>query len=294
MESLAYSYLLMGEWHNAIKWAAEEDKKFGRVVSMATKLALLGYSYVRQGLQENAERLLIESLAHIHYHAKQIALNGLGELYLVQGRLNDARQYYERCLSVSKGRPYYVVQSTLGLLQVDIASLAFQGIVEKTQQIEEISVEHGYNDHLASLRLIQGHIVWDGPHTDPPPHAEEDRERALRFYQDALIYALRYNRFLLDEILSGRPQGTPLQPIILHCLERGEQGSYVLTSLRDWWQTGTNGIGTPQSDKILSIPADISLLEAERIARNRERGDGSPQKGVVEQINETLKMAKSG
>ncbi len=103
-----------------------------------------------------------------------------------------------------------------------------------------------------------------------------------------MIYALRYNRFLLDEVLSGRPQGTPLRPIIPYCLGRGEDGRQMLTALRDWWKSGINDIGTPRPDTISPIPEGIALLEAERIAREREPGDGSPQKSAVEQIETAL------
>jgi hypothetical protein len=88
--------------------------------------------------------------------------------------------------------------------------------------------------------------------------------------------------------LSGRPQGTPLRPIIPECLKRGEEGRRMLIALRDWWQTGLNDIGTPRPDTISPIPEGIPLLETERIAREREPGDGSPQKMVLEQINAAL------
>lgn len=49
-----------------------------------------------------------------------------------------------------------------------------------------------------------------------------------------------------------------------------------------------NDIGTPRPDTISPIPEGIPLLEAERIAREREPEDGSPQQTVVERIEETL------
>jgi hypothetical protein len=109
-------------------------------------------------------------------------------------------------------------------------------------------------------------------------------------WRQTMIYALRYNRFLLDEVLSGRPQGTPLRPIIPYCLARGEEGRQMLGALCDWWKAGVNDIGTPRPDTISPIPEGILLLEAERIAREREPGDGSPQKSVVEQIEAAFKQ----
>ena len=110
----------------------------------------------------------------------------------------------------------------------------------------------------------------------------------LDYFKQAMIYGLRYNRFLLDEVLSGRPQGTPLRPIIPYGLERGEEGRQMLIALRDWWKTGVNDIGTPRPDTISPIPEGIALFEAERIARDCKPGDGSPQKSVVEQIETAL------
>jgi tetratricopeptide (TPR) repeat protein len=265
----------------------QDDKKFGRIISMSTFMALLGISYLKQGLLGDAERLLHESLVHIHLHVRQIALCGLGDLYLTKGDLDKAYHYYAIAQSITKGRPYYLAQAKLGLLRVDVASRSFNNEI---QQIEQICISRDYNDHLASLRLTQGHIAWEGN----APAWENGFDAALRYYQHALIYALRYNRFLLDEVLSGRPQGTPLRPIIPECLKRGEEGRRMLIALRDWWQTGVNDIGTPRPDTISPIREGIPLLEAERIAREREPGDGTPQKSVVEQIEAALKNVEAG
>jgi hypothetical protein len=52
---------------------------------------------------------------------------------------------------------------------------------------------------------------------------------------------------------------------------------------------GFDDIGAPCPDTISPIPEVIPLLEAERIAREREPGDGSPQKTVIEQIEAALR-----
>ncbi len=62
----------------------------------------------------------------------------------------------------------------------------------------------------------------------------------------------------------------------------------MLIALRDWWKTGVNCIGTPRPDTISPIAESIPLLEAQCVARERELGDGSTQKSVVEQIESTL------
>ena len=211
--------------------------------------------------------------------------NWLGFISELQGKWEEADQYYRDYVTWSRYGSYYFECSAItGLGRVKYAQGNFATIPELLAEAEQLAQEYEYNDHLASLRLTQGHIAWDG-HI---PEWGTGFEAAFRHYQHALIYALRYNRFLLDEALSGRPQGTPLRPITPHCLERGEEGRRMLVALRDWWQTGVNDVGTPRPDTISPIPEAIPLLEAERIAREREPGDGSPQRMVLEQIKAAL------
>jgi hypothetical protein len=151
-------------------------------------------------------------------------------------------------------------------------------------EAEQLALQYEYNDYCTSLYLSRGHIAWNGL----IPEWGSGFDPALHYYQLALIHALRFNRFLLDEALSGRELGTPLRPIIAHCLEHGEEGQQMLVALRDWWQTGINDIGTLRPDTISPIPEGIPLPEAERFARNQEPGDGSSQTRVVEQINAVL------
>uniref|UniRef100_A0A7C1JEH3 Uncharacterized protein n=1 Tax=Caldilinea aerophila TaxID=133453 RepID=A0A7C1JEH3_9CHLR len=189
-----------------------------------------------------------------------------------------------------------------GLIRVKHAQGEYHAIPPLLVEAEQLAQQYEYNDHLASLRLTQGHLAWEGITTDKSetnrqisaslPSVNFDLSVVIVFFKQAMIYALRYNRFLLDEVLSGRPQGTPLRPIIPECLKRGEEGRRMLIALRDWWQTGTNDVGAPRPDTISPIPEGIALLEAERIAR--EPGDGSPQKSVVEQIEAALEQAGAG
>jgi tetratricopeptide (TPR) repeat protein len=217
---------------------------------------------------------------------------GFPENYCWLGQLNELRCDWfqaEDCYHQSleyrcTGRRYFECAALTGIIRVKHAQGDYAAIPPLLAEAEQLAQQYEYNDHLASLRLTQGHIAWVGN----APAWDNGFDAALRYYQQALIYALRYNRFLLDEVLSGRPQGTPLRPIIPYCLERGEEGRRMLIALRDWWQTGVNNIGTPRPDTISPIPEGIPLLEAERIAREREPGDGSPQTSVVERIQRVL------
>jgi len=151
-------------------------------------------------------------------------------------------------------------------------------------EAEALAQQYAYNDQLASLRLTQGHLAWDGTIAE----WGQGFDTALHFYQLALVYAMRHNRFLLDEVLSGHPQETPLRSILLHCQERGEEGKHMLQVLHDWWQSGSNNIDIAGPDSFSRIPDGISLLESERLVRQREPGDGSPQRMITEQLGELL------
>ena len=204
-----------------------------------------------------------------------------GQLYELKEDWDSAVNSYHRCLGLKKTRRLYCECAALtGLVRVKHAQGDYAAIAPLLAEAEQLAQQYEYNDHLASLRLTQAQT------------SEVSKDfgslSALDYFKQAMIYALRYNRFLLDEVLSGRPQGSPLRPIIPYCLERGEDGQRMLTALRDWWQTGVNDIGTPRPDTISPIPEGIALLEAERLARDREPGDGSPQKSVVEQIEGAL------
>ena len=124
-------------------------------------------------------------------------------------------------------------------------------------------------------------MAWDGL----LPTWGTGFDAALHQYQQALIYALRYNRFLLEDVLSGQPNRTPLLPIIPHCSERGAEGNRMLEALRDWWRTGANDVGAAGS--VSPIPDGLALVEAEP----RAWKDGLAQWTVLERINDELKRA---
>ena len=149
----------------------------------------------------------------------------------------------------------FIRLSAIHFMRDDIAAL-----LPLLDQAEQLAQQHEYNDYLASLRLIQSHLTWKIGTTN----------KRIFLYQQAMIYALRYNCFLLDDLLSGYPQDTMFQSIISYCLDHGEEGKKTLIALRDWWKTGSNDLGTPKPDTISPIPEGISLLEAERF-REREK-----------------------
>jgi hypothetical protein len=197
----------------------------------------------------------------------------------------QAEALYNQCLNYRwASRHYFECAALTGLVRVKHAIAASTTIPDLLTGLEQLAQRYDYNDHLASLRLTQGCITWEGR----APTWDNGFEAALHFYQQALIHAVRYNRFLLDEVLWGGNVATPLRSIIPHCLERGEEGRHMLMALHDWWQTGINDIGTPRPDTISPIPEGISLLEAEHLARQIEPGDGLLQVNVIDKIEEAL------
>lgn len=271
----------------------EIAQRFGApyLVHQARILGFWGVDLLRRGQVVRAKDCLDRSL-QLHQSVTFFpgtlpeVFNWFGLFSEVTHQYNNALEYYQKHAEWKTYGLYYFICSALtGLVRVKHAQGDCAAIPPLLAEAEQLAQQYEYNDHLASLRLTQGHVTWEGN----APTWDNGFEAALHFYQHALIYALCYNRFLLDEVLSGRPQGTPLRPIIPCCLERGDdEGRQMLTALRDWWQTGVNDIGTPRPDTISPIPEGIPLLEAERLAREREPGDGSPQKSVIEQIEAAL------
>jgi len=259
---------------------------------LAYFLGFWGMTALRCGKTEQAHRHLMEARDISHDKDPLQSINWsywVGVCCLAQSHWTKAEDYFSECLAVRDiGRHYFECGALTGLVRVKQTQGDYTVIPAVLAEAERLALQYEYNDHLASLRLTQGHNTWDG-HI---PEWGSGFDTALQFYKEALIYALRYNRFLLDEVLWGDGIATPLRPIISQCLERRKEGLRMLVSLRDWWQRGTNDVGSPRPDTIAPIPEGISLPEAERIAREREPGDGSSQRTVVERLGDALARAQ--
>jgi len=271
-------------------------EKYG-LWSEARALGFWGLVLLRKGeLEQAKEKLLstfdIQMNKIKAYREVPEILSGLGqlwEIYFQQSQspdkktlLNQSDIYYHRILDLRwTFRRYFECAALTGLIRVKHAQGDIAAIPSMLAEAEQLAQQYEYNDHLASLRLTQGHLKAETSEVS-------ETSKVLGYYKQAMIYALRYNRFLLDELLSGRPQGTPLRPIILYCVETLHDTS-LLVALRNWWQTGINDVGAPRPDTISPIPEGIPLLEAEKIARQREPGNGSPQKNVLEQLDAAIK-----
>ena len=107
-------------------------------------------------------------------------------------------------------------------------------LVMEAEQIAEI---HKYYDCLASLRLTQAHIVWDGQNDD----WGKGFDYAVRFLKACLTLGVRYNRFLLDEVLSDDSVNTPLHSIIQLCGKRSTNGKDMLAMYASMVGNRANG-----------------------------------------------------
>jgi len=295
IRDLALYLALQGKCAEALA-AAEESlslgHSFGSEGETAVYSALLHYGIVclKCGKLDRAVDYLTQSIKLGQRLNVDPALDAipfyLGTIYEVLKEFEKAEHFYQLVQAevYSLERNYFECGVLSGLVRVKYAQNNYPALLPLWVKAAQVAQQYEYNDHLTSLYLTRGYITWGGF----IPEWESGFDSALHSYQLALIHALRFNRFLLDEALAGREEGTPLRPIIQYCLEHGKEGQRMLVALRDWWQSGINDNGTPRPDTISPIPEGIALLEAESIARKRELGDGSPQKNVVEQINAVL------
>lgn len=301
MRQKAYIFRKRGMFAKALaeyKQAEQAGKQIGDLHGIVHLYQMLGGLHRDRGeyqdalvYYERALNLLDQIGGDIIGATHAGLLNVTAHVHLLREDWDSAIELAQRALSLARQQydEHEIVSSMTKLISAHLNKRDWRMLRDYINECEQIAA-HMHTGMWAEIELAKGHASWDGN----IPEYGNGFDAALHHYQHALIYALRYNRFLLDEVLSGRPQGTPLRPIIPYRLQRGEEGHKMLVALRDWWQTGINDVGTPRPDTISPIPESIPLLEAERIAREREPGDGSPQKSVVEQIVNALKEMGAG
>jgi tetratricopeptide (TPR) repeat protein len=271
-ESLSLAYSL---------GSAGEQEVFGA-------LTIYGIVCYKCGQLDRAEQYFMQSITigqKLRAH-NDTALLPLATVYEVLKDYEKAQHFYQLAKTEAHplSRHYYEGGALTGLVRVKRVLSDYPAISSLWSEAKQLAQQYEYNDYFTSLYLTRGHLIWDGF----LPEWESGFDLAFHYYQLALIHALRFNRFLLDEALSGGGQCTPLHPIIQNCLEHREEGQRMLLALRNWWQNGINDTGVPRLDTISPLPEGILLSEAERMARNRETGDGAQQRDVVEQINAAL------
>ena len=270
---------------------------------LAWVLRLLGIAHLWTNDTANAKKYLSEAVKIVSGFSDPYNVHAdayfLGFCCLARHEWQEANECFSKYvrLPFDDWHLYFKSGALVGLVQVKEATGKEEEIPSLLVAAESLAQQNEYNDHLAFLRLMQGHIAWKRETDDDSKEFDDltSFEVVLRYYQHALIFALRYNRFLLDEVLWGGNVGTHLVPIISRCRENSgnpkarENSWRMLVALREWWMIGINDIGISRQDTTISaIPEGISLLEAENLARKLEPGDGLPQKSVLDQIEAFL------
>lgn len=197
------------------------------------------------------------------FTAGMIGDRHLGDLYLANGRLDDALQRYRSSLAAaeSKGNHAFECLALVGMCQAYLKQAVLAAHTTLLARAEALATQYGYNHLLGHTGALKGHQALSVEMT-----AGGQLETVVGHYFAALASALRFNRFELDEILTE---------IMAHCRPAGANGQQVLLALRAYWDAGTDDQGVP-------------LLEAERVARNREPGDGLAQMTVSERLEQAL------
>lgn len=265
----------------------------------------LGLTFAKQGEFKEAEQRLLKAL-EIKKHFKDNI--GIPEIYVWLGELYEAEAKYAKieeqplkleyatsCYKIClrdytwTNRHYFVCSAIVGLIRLMQVQGILEGIEELIVKAEALAEQYEYNDHLASLRLTQGYLIWQ----QEGSQSVLENRKSFSYFQQSLVYALRFNRFLLDELLGEQPGGIPFRPIIPFCLQQGEAGQQLLVGLREWWLVGQNSLEPERADTISAVPLNISLIEVEGIAREQELGNGDRQVTVIQQLEVALQIAKN-
>lgn len=209
-----------------------------------------------------------------------------GQLHEFRGEWDQAAASYSSALDLrAMGRNYFDSWAFAGRARVHLARGRSDDCITDLTAATDIATRYEYNDVLAAVHLTYGTIAW-ASNVAPDDIAVH--------YRSALTHGLRFNRFLLDEVLAGRYRGTVLHPIMPACLERGADGRRVLESLREWWIAGVNEPGEHGAASVSLIAAGVPLMQAERQARTREPGTRAPQTAVVDRIEGALAGTATG
>jgi tetratricopeptide (TPR) repeat protein len=246
----------------------------------ATSMIMRGMLLIKQGDYDGAKDCLDKS-----WRVKKDVKDNLGisEALVCQGILSEALEVWDEAIDFYQrslewrwiGRRYYEAAALVGLGRVNYRLGRFDELASLITEAEVLAFRHEYYDHLSSLRLIQGSLAWD---TEVERGAGQEVARVS--YQEAVVCALRYNRFLLDDTLAS---------IVTECRERGNDGQRMLSLLRDSWSSGYNEVSGSPRETISLLPEGIPLLRAEEMARQLEPGNRKRQETVLETLNKALR-----
>lgn len=271
-----------GEGYAFIEESLDLAKELGNefIENRATSQAVLGMLLVREGNYSKARECLSESLR------VKLEVNdnlGISEALVWNGALAQATgdwtgaiDFFQQSLEWRwTGRRYYESAALVGLCRSTYYSSNTDSLEALIREADQLGLDNDYYDHLASLRQIEGNLAWDGESKS----RGKNFEQAHNLYLQALVCALRYNRFLLDDTLDG---------IVAHCRQRGKEGQRMMRSLSRSWKSGRNDVNGARPSSVSPLPAGASLLKAESLARARELGDGVEHESLVQTLERSL------
>lgn len=270
-------------------------------VGLGSALGFWGLILTQQKQFAEAEKLLSNSLS-IKKELKDN--NGIPEVYVWMGEMYETQAKYakgrERSAYISQAehryyqcldyrwtsRRYFECAALTGLARIKYAKNEFSDTVDLVTQSEEIAQQFRYYDLLASLYLYKGHIQW----LDSVDGWPSGFKIATQSYQRALLYALSHNRFILDKVLWESGAATPMITIVSQCSSQSADGKKMLEFLIGWWETGLWEFASGEliEQGVLPETSEVSLAESEKLARNRELGDGAFQPSVVQILKHSL------
>jgi hypothetical protein len=250
-------------------------------------LGFRGLVALREGRLDDAEEDLARALEVKTEIGDRIGLPEVhvwrGQLHELRSASEDAERAYDDAVGLRDvGRNYFHCAALAGLARVRAARRPAGDVNAPLAEATELAERFEYNDLLAALHLVQGHLALE-------TGTAAGADKATDHYRQALIFALRFNRYLLDEILVGRPEGSPHRAVIPTLAAGGERGAHVLTQLSEWWATGTND-GEAGAIGVSPLELGSPLVEAERDARAREGGGAPAAATVVENLASALKV----
>ena len=219
-----------------------------------------------------------------------------GELYEVKAKdakdrerndyLSQAESFYSQCLEYQwTSRRYFECAALAGLMRVKYSGHNYEEAARLSSKAEQIARAYCFHDLLASFYLYKGHLEWS--------YSDETRpsgfDAAILSYKRAMLHALSYNRFCLDEVVWGDRVSTPLLTIVSQCSSRGSEGEKMVEALTNWWNTDTDHLKLASCNE--GISPEISstpLAQAEILARQREPGDGTVQSSLTDVFSRFL------
>jgi hypothetical protein len=204
-----------------------------------------------------------------------------GEWYELQAQWDEAEAEYLAALEPPLVHRHNLeCGASLGLLRVRCQRDGPHGGDADLLGARSLAVRYGYDDALAITNLYEGHRSWEA--------ADGGFDAALACYHEAAVHALRFNRFLLDDLVSGTAPGSPLVSIGAACRQREGDGRRMLQALRASWTSGSNQTTAPAAANISPLPHGLPLVDAEMWARAAETGRGEQQHTLVEQLEAIL------